>query len=378
MQNDSSRAPSAPLPPIPTPAATRLRELRVKYVPPIVFAVLVLLIWRLWATLPPATGIRGIGDGAVSWVTAPHDGFIEQMMVQPYQRVEAGEPLLAVAPYDPRSNLDLLQSRVQLARLAVEPTLADRNAIDYEQLRVAALRLKQELAMARANLERARKVLPRHEQLLNEKLISRDIYDLSVRDQDFYQAEVEEKTRALSDINERLQSLQTLVSPAETNSPIATAMAALQEQLVGMGTNVSPLVLQAPIAGQVQLQRQNGEFVRAGEPILVINSHRADRVVAYLRQPLPFEPQVGMPVEILTTSREPIRFTTQISEVGARLEPITNAVAYLQAGAIIDAGLPIVLPIPENISVRPGEVVQVALISKSGQGFFQHLFGRAN
>lgn len=376
MHNDTTRS-SPALPPIPTPPSTRMRELRVKYVPALVFATVLVAIWRLWGVLPPTTGIRGIGDGEVSWVTAPHDGFIEQMNVQAYQRVEAGDALLTLAPFDPRSNLDLLQSRLQLARLALEPSLADRTAIDFEQLRVDALRLKQDLAMAQANLDRAQKVLPRHEELLKEKLISRDIYDLSVRDRDFYQAEIQEKSKALAEINQRLESLQAMTEPT-ADSATAGALAALREQIAGAGTNWNPIVLQAPIAGQVQLQRRLGEFVRAGEPVLVINSPRADRVVAYLRQPLPFEPEVGMPVEVFTNARQPVRFMTRIAQVGARLEPITNAIAYLQAGAVVDAGLPIVLPVPAEVSVRPGEVVQVALRNNGSAGFFKQLFGSAN
>ena len=64
------------------------------------------------------------------------------------------------------------------------------------------------------------------------------------------------------------------------------------------------------------------------------------------------------------------RFTTTIAQVGAQLEAITNALAFKQTGALVDMGLPIVLAVPANVHLRPGEIVNVALHSKVG------IFGR--
>ena len=142
MENESKNSAGKQLPLIPIPAETRWREFRVRYFPVLVFAATIFAIWRLWGTIPPSTGVRGIGEGAVSLVTSPHDGFLERMQVEPHSWVEAGQPLLTVTPFNPEFQLDILQSQLQMSRLAMEPSIADRNVIDYEQLRIDSRRKK--------------------------------------------------------------------------------------------------------------------------------------------------------------------------------------------------------------------------------------------
>jgi len=342
------------------PATVRWREFRLKYLPILVFSAGVVCAWFLWQELP-ANGIRGIGDGSVSIIAAPQDGFLQNEAIKHYGHVEAGQAIISITPFDPAARLDLFQSRLQIARAGMEPSIPERTAIDYEQLRVGSLRLKQELAMAKANLDLATKVLPRHEALLKERLISQDVHDATVRDRDLYRAEVEEKSKAIEEIDRRLDILRTMTDPsARTNdNPTATIIPELEKQLLAVQTNWNPILIQSPISGEVQFYRRAGEFVRAGEPILVVNSPRAERVIAYLKQPFPFEPVVGMPMEVITRSRQPKKFVTYIASVGARLEVLTNAIAFLQVGAVVDSGLPLILPVPPGADIHPGEIVDV-------------------
>lgn len=357
---ESSRAATKRRDGVPVSLAIRWREFRLKYLPALVFSAGLVCAWFLWQELP-ANGIRGIGDGSVSIIAAPQDGFLQTEAVEPYGHVQAGEPIISITPFDPASRLDLFQSRLQIARVGMEPSIPERTAIDYEQLRVGSLRLKQELAMARANLDLATKLLPRHEALLKERLISQDIYDSTVRDRDLYRAEVEEKSRAIQEIDTRLDVLKTMTDPSiRTNdNPAATIIPELESQLLAVQTNWNPILLQAPISGEVQFYRRAGEFVRAGEPILTVYSPRAERVIAYLKQPFPFEPTIGMPMEIITRSRQPKKFLTHIARVGARVEILTNAIAYVPVGALVDMGLPVVLPVPPGANIKPGEIVDV-------------------
>ena len=345
---------------IAVPGTIRWREFRTKFLPPIVFLAVAGWAWHLWQYLP-VNGVRGIGDGNVSLITSPQDGYLHSEAVTPFGSVEAGQAIISITPFDPAARLDLFQSRLQIARVGMEPSIPERTAIDYEQLRVGSLRLKQELAMAKANLDLATKLLPRHEALLKERLISQDIYDATVRDRDLYRAEVEEKAKAIKEIDARLDFLRTMTDPTSaTNTALATTiLPELENQLLAVQTNWNPVLIQAPISGEVQFYRRAGEFVRAGEPILVVNSPRADRVIAYLKQPFPFEPVVGMAMEVTTRTKKPKRFMTHISKVGARVEILTNAIAYVPVGAVVDSGLPVILPVPPGAEVRPGEIVDV-------------------
>ena len=91
----------------------------------------------------------------------------------------------------------------------------------------------------------------------------------------------------------------------------------------------------------------------------MIQSQRSERVVGYLRQPYTIQPRVGMPVTVVTRERMPKRFEALVTEVGAQVEIITNALAYVRPGYLVDAGLPVIISIPEEAPIRPGEMVDL-------------------
>ena len=355
------------LPPIPIPFSAVWREFRIQVVPLVVFVIVVCATVYAWKTLPMGGNIRGVGEGLRSVVTSPRIGVLQRMEVQPFQLVKAGDPVATILPFDPAAQLDMLQSDLQLGRLRLEPSVADRNAFDFEQVRVDSLRLRQELAMAKVNLQLADSVLARNEALVKDQLVSRDIYELSVRDRDLYRAEVTEKSAALDAIERRLSELRTLGEPQSpgTNQLVTALIERLERRMAVVETNWSPLTLIAPISGRVHMiHRQETEFVVEGEPLVMIASPRADRIVAYMRQPFTFEPEVGMPVDVLLQHGGVQKFRTTITQVGAQLEAITNALAFVQQGALVDMGLPIILGVPSNVPLRPGETVNIMLRSK--------------
>jgi hypothetical protein len=65
--------------------------------------------------------------------------------------------------------LDLLQVERQMARLRFQPSLAEQNAMNYEQVRVDLLRTKSEQAIAKVNLERAQNEVQRNTPLDHDK-----------------------------------------------------------------------------------------------------------------------------------------------------------------------------------------------------------------
>jgi multidrug resistance efflux pump len=363
MKNDPNGLPS-----IPIPLSAVWREFRIQVIPFVIFAMVVCAAAYMWMALPIGGGnVRGVGEGLRSVVTSPRIGVMQRLEVHPYEWVEAGDPLLTILPFDPAAQLDLLQSELQLSRLRLEPSTADRNAFDFEQVRVDALRLKQELAMARVNLQLGESALARNEALVKDKLVSQDIYELSLRDRNLYQAEVNEKSRSLEAIERRLSELRGVGEPQSpgTNELTRSVIQSLEKRMAIVETNWNPLTLFAPISGRVHMiSRQESEFVVEGEPLVLIVSPRAERIVAYMRQPFAFEPQAGMQVEVLTQNRERQKFTTTITQVGAQLEAITNALAFVQQGALVDMGLPIILAVPSEVQLRPGETVSILVRSR--------------
>ena len=364
MQNEvkeaQQRSLTDSLPKIPTPPGTRWREVRFKYVPLLMFLGTAVLIWYFWTNLPPSTGVRGIGEGAVSILASPADGFMQNVTVGNRGWVEAGGVLATIVPFDPRAQMDLFQAQLQISRLSLEPSLIDRNAVNYEQLRIDALRLKTQREMARSRLALAENMLPRHKEAFEKKLITQDVYETTLSNRDLYRSEVEETEKALKQIEERMEQLRPIAEASSGGTNLLeTMLPHLEQQMSTVGTNWNPITLTAPISGEVSFIRQDREFVRVGELLLTIHSDRSDKIVAYLKQPIPFEPEVGMQVEVVTRNRKPLRFVTEVAQIGARVEVITNAIAYVPVGAIVDSGLPVILPVPPGIQIRPGEIVDV-------------------
>jgi multidrug resistance efflux pump len=194
--------------------------------------------------------------------------------------------------------------------------------------------------------------------------VAEDIYELSLNTRDALKAEVDEKAKAISVIEQRLEQLRAIGEPDAVRDELGkrawlTQLEQAQEAAV---KNLEPQTLVAPIAGMVGLpQRQAGEVVPAGEALITVNSLRSDNVVAYLRQPYRFDPQVGMTARVTTRTFQRQAFLSQIIQVGAQLEVLTNALATLRPGSPVDTALPIVVAVPSEIHIRPGEVVDVVI-----------------
>jgi len=356
-----------PLPPIPTPASQYWREFRIRFLPIAIFALIIAGIVTLWRQSGISSYLSGVAEGVRSTVTSPQVGVIQQLNVQPYQIVKAGDPIAIILPRDPNLSMDLLRSQLDISRLRLQPSVAEQNAMNFEQIRVDVLRTKSELAVAKVNLERLENEVRRNTPLYKEKLVSEDIYDLSVKTRDAYKAEIETKNRTVAEIERRMEELQAFGVPhaASTNDLAQIVIAQLEQMRDAAITNWGPIILRAPISGMINtVYRQQGENVTEGEPLIAINSDWADRIVGYLRQPYAVDPKVGMTVHVSTRERKTRNFWSEISQVGAQLETITNSLAFVRQGALVDAGLPIVVDVPKGMQIRPGETVDLVFRPK--------------
>jgi multidrug resistance efflux pump len=352
------------LTPIPTPLSARWREFRTRLLPLIVCVSGIVAIAFLWKNHTGPATMQGMGEGVRSIVSAPQTVRIQEWLVAPYEIVPAGTPLVVVSPADPRADFDLLQSLHEMARVRSQPSLAQDNAMNFERIRVELLKTKSELAIARVKLEQAERDVARNTPLLREKLVAQDIYELSVNTRDALKAEVDEKAKAASLIEQRLEQLRGIGEPdvVRDANEKRTWLTQLEQAQTLAAKNMAPQTLVAPIGGMVGLaQRQAGEFVPAGEPLVTINSLRADNVVAYLRQPYRFDPQVGMTARVTTRTYQRQAFLSQITQVGAQVEILTNALSMLRPGALVDAALPIIVAVPAGVHIRPGEIVDVVI-----------------
>lgn len=352
---------------IPLSSAVIWNTVRRQFVPLLVLGAVVTVIVQQWSNLSGG-GVPGVAEGIRSTIAAPQAGVIKELKVGPYEFVEAGQVLAVLQPTDPRIKLDLAQSELQASRLLLEPSLSDQNALDFERLRVDELRLREELALAKVDLQQAEAALGRAAALRGQKLVSEDAYDLALRNRNYYQAQIQEKQSALKQVQERLVALRPLGEPTEpgTNTAVHALAEAAKKRIDEAASGWGPIDLVAPISGMVHvINRQPGEYAAEGEPLFAIFASRSDRIVAYLRQPYPVDPQPGLKVEVLTRSVQRQSFESEITQVGAQLEPITNSLAFVRPGLLVDVGLPVVVHVPPEVQIRPGETVELIFLSRN-------------
>jgi len=131
------------------------------------------------------------------------------------------------------------------------------------------------------------------------------------------------------------------------------------------GGAARPATFTAPIDGMVtQIVRRVGDPILAGQTVLRINPSRPDRLIGYLRQPLPFEPKPGMVAEVRTRAAPRQTAVTTIMQVGSTMEPIPStlvAAMRLPSNPPPEPALRIDLKLPAGLKVRPGEHVDVII-----------------
>lgn len=127
----------------------------------------------------------------------------------------------------------------------------------------------------------------------------------------------------------------------------------------------NPIPLTAPIEGVItKIHRFPGDtnaVVAAGEPIMTITAPRPDRIIAFLRQPLTFDPKPGMKVVIRPRARSRKTFEATIDKVSPQLAPIRGAL--LPPGQTrVELGLPIIIEkIPAELALYAGEIVDLTI-----------------
>jgi multidrug resistance efflux pump len=358
------------LPPIPVPPALRWREFRVRFLPVLLFMLALGGVAFIWERNVSAPMFVGAVEGRSAHVASPYAAKILKLNVDRFQTVTKGTPLAVLEPTDPRIALSVVQSELDILRAKLDPYLTrQRTATDYEQLRMDWLAQRVDLATARANLQGARDELRRQEALHGQKLVSDDLYELAVTAEAALAAEVSERSNLVQTTEMNLQRLDVTVSSQQTNDfadQFTVTLQAEEQKLKAAAVGAEPITLVAPMDGEVSsIYHQAGENIPEGDPILTITGMEPERIVAYLRQPVPFEPKVGEQVEVRTRTFQRQTSLARINNVGAQFEMITNVLAVARPSGTYDFGLPVEITLPPGLKVRPGEVVDLSVISQN-------------
>ena len=127
----------------------------------------------------------------------------------------------------------------------------------------------------------------------------------------------------------------------------------------------NPVPLTAPIDGTItKIHRYPGDtnaVVAAGEPIMTITAPRPDRLIAFLRQPMTFDPTPGMKVLIRPRARSRKTYEATIDKVSPQLAPI-RAQLLPPGQHRTEMGLPIIIEkLPSELHLYAGEIVDLTI-----------------
>ena len=358
------------LPPIPTPRAQLWRQIRLQYIPVVVFAIGVLaaaVIWTQWVA-PPT--LIGEAEAIRAELRSPQPGRIEGLTVELLQSVKAGDTIGHVVVNEPRvleASLAMLRAEIDLIRATRDPIIGQqRAAADVEQLQLEWMRQRVELAQLKGQLHQAETTLARSGALRQSRMISEDEYELAKNTRDTLVAQVNAQTELIAKMEPRLRSLAELTESggAPTQDGLGAAIRQKEEELRLFEAQLCPLPLLAPIDGIVSaVWRRSGETVGTAEPILQITLAQPERIVGYLRQPVTVEPKPGMTVEVRTRTFQRRSAEATVSQVGNHFEPLSPSLLAAMRLPVTtvptELGLRIHVTAPKELALRPGEQVDL-------------------
>jgi len=351
-----------PLPTIPTPPAQRWREFRLRGIPVIVFLAGLAGVALLWNKNLMPSNIVGEVQGTSANVASTVAGLLTELRVDQYDRVTAGQVVAKVMTTSPE-NMEAALAAIKSDLLVMRARMTQdqqRNNQSYQQLRLDLLSQRVDLAAAQARLIFAENEFKRNEALFNEKVVSTFDYELARDQRDALRAEVEERSKLVAEFGKTLQDMRPAVPPVQeplVEDSISAAIAAQEEQL---RRTEGGTTLRAPISGIVSIvYRRSAENIVAGEPIVTISSERAERIIGFIRLPISYQPKVGDAVEIRTRGSKAQKASATIQKVGSRMELFTQPLRVRGFAAAQERGLPILVNLPENLNVYPGEIVDL-------------------
>ena len=356
------------LAPIPTPPAQKLADFRTQYLPLIVVCLCVASIGVLWKQNIAAPTLVGQAEPVLSNLSSHESGVLTGFNVTRFQRVKAGDILGHVLIADPRlvaASLAVVRAEIEEFRLEDSPLVRQqRNAVDYVQVRLDWMRQRAALATSKVNLQLAEIELRRNQDLLKNNLVSQSIYDLALATRDGYKGEVEELTKLVVEGEQSFKELNPSGDLVKlSGDPTRAAMNLQEAKLRQIEAELSPITLRASMDGVVTaVHFRSGESVTAGQPIVSIASVQPVRIVGYLKSPSLDEPKVGMKVEVRLRGGQREVGIAQITEVGTQLEVPPLALASSSRPPNTELGLPVEISLPANLSIRPGELLDLKLV----------------
>jgi multidrug resistance efflux pump len=355
---------------IPIPWRERWRDMRLRFVPMLLFIAIVFALALLWRDYAAAPKLVGQAEVVPANVSCYKPGMLAQLSVDRFQKVRAGDAIGQVLVTDPKilsASLAVTLAEIVELRASQQPVAnQQRLAMENLEVRLHWMAQRAQLGIAKADLQVAEADFRRTEQLFQDKIVSERSYDLARAKQNSLSNDVNELTLSVEEQGRKIDLLQptnTLEITKVTDDALQAAVAVQESKLHLTEAELSPITLRSAVDGMVDvIFHRVGEAVTAGEPIVSIAPLNAVRIVGYLRPPILEEPKAGARVEVCTRGPKREVGAAKIIEVGTQFEPLPLALQIPARLANSELGLPLSISIPSGLKIRPGELVDLTLL----------------
>lgn len=342
-----------------------------RVIPAVSFCGAIVAIAFLWKSNIAAPALVGQAEPNEAKVSCYKPGMLAQLDVARFQKVKAGDPIGQVLVTDPKilaSSLSVIQAEIEALRISMQPIARQQHtAMEYSSLQLDWMKQRAQLAMAEVNLQLSQSELQRTEALYKDKIVSQRVYEQAEASRQRYKTEVDELSRIVNQQGKDVAQSQAtnMIDISQlSDQPLRAAISVQESKLRLTEAELSPILLKAPVDGMVNLiYHRTGEAIIAGEPIVTIAAYDPVRIVSYIRAPVMREPSVGTRVEVRSRSSRREVGIASIIEVGTQLETVAPALAAPVKFSNIELGLPISVSLPPNLKIRPGELVDLTLLS---------------
>lgn len=387
MQDQPPSNPGNGWTPIPTPAGALFREFRIQAVPYIAFVMVVGITAWLWqGYVGPATWVGEV-ESVRGVVSSMGPGRLAHVQVDALQRVTAGQILARVITVEPRileAQISLSKARIDLIRVGSDSELRKQNSrVNLEGLRLDWMSKRVDWLSAKARSSYRQLELARLEKLRSGvtnggsasplPVLSQNDLDISRRDAAVEEAAVVELEQLVAKIGASIQQMSASRSEGQDSPSTSAAIEVESKNLDLLESQMMPIDLVAPFDGVVSVvHRWSGETIQAGEPILTVSQEKPSRVVSFIRQPIQVQTQPGMKVEVRARGGKREIGVGEVLRVGSQLEPIAPSLLPRTSGmpaggnsvgSTIENGLPVLVSLPANLTLYPGEVVDLRVVT---------------
>lgn len=359
----------APLEPIPVPLRLRWREFKIRLLPVLVFFAVLCVAVFVWRNRIGPQGVIGQVELNQSVIGAGDPVTVVRVLVRPHQTVKAGDPLVIVAPANPRL-LEATADAIRAEAVALQQSLEtirpqQQMLLDFERMRIDSLDFQAQLAVARVEAALAESELVRAKALAESRIVSAEELERLRMIRDARRIEVVELTGIVAASEKTLEEsrhVRETITPDSLRQAVSAMLDLHEKKIRLIEAELGQMTLTSPRDGVVGLVHyQEGSLVLGGMPILSVVSPTPENVVAFIRQPFRAAVEPGTAVELRARSGNRQSVRSVVHSVGTHLEPV-NALLY--PAGLVDArnpelGLAVRIPVPPEFRVHPGETVEV-------------------